>query len=372
MRSVFWHPWSLLFSNLALCAVSIAFTPPRIPLRLTVLLSIVTFTYVSFLHADLDQIADPYFFAGGMQAVVLFSNYFLLLDLMTPPHNCKNSFARLRWAWVVVLNPRGIGQPWQSRSLPAFSRSDRRYVPSRWAFCAQRLAMALLFFYFTDWYAPRVIHFLRLQSADLVAEKRDILFRIGSGDVTVREVLIRFWLPWNDGMLAYMNHTTVHCVISAFAVGVLGQAPAVWPPAYGDIRDAYFWQGFIYRAFVSNAFFLLKILSVVFHFEIPSPRNPRIKLVLRGTITFLVFVISAIFHGIESWVAGVCHVPAWRIFYFILTGFVIVVEDHVLFVIKNWFALEMAGRWRYLGYVWVWCFLAWAYPKFHLRDSTEC
>lgn len=83
----------------------------------------------------------------------------------------------------------------------------------------------------------------------------------------------------------------------------------------------------------------------------------------------LVFVISGVMHAVPlKLLGGEC--AAWPVvrWYLLVVGG-IVVEDLVLGAVKYLGLLTegaASGKkryWRYIGYVWVWCWFSWSLPK---------
>jgi len=155
----------------------------------------------------------------------------------TPPSGSR-SIKRLIWAVDLVLNPRGIGTSWQIRNLPAFSKMDPHYVPSRRSFIIQRIATGLIL-YATLRVYPLIeakIYVANLRDGDYSEYKESIIRRIG--EVSMHELFVRAWLPLPFFFTAWCRHQYFHSLVSVPAVA-LGDEPRRWPPLYGDVRDAY-------------------------------------------------------------------------------------------------------------------------------------
>jgi hypothetical protein len=160
---------------------------------------------------------------------------------------------KLIWAAEnVSFNPRGIGMPWQIRNIPPFDRKNPNYVPTRFVFIFQRILIAFLFYAMLEAFGVvnTEIYLPTLQDDDYSQEKESIVRRMG--DVSMRELLIRAWLPMDHFFGSVCVFTYQHSLVSAIAVA-FGDKPQRWPPLLGDIREAYslrrFWRYVLLSAF---------------------------------------------------------------------------------------------------------------------------
>ena len=186
--------------------------------------------------ADLSllSIDNRVLFGNLMVAVLLYANYYLCLIKASPPSQITK-YDQLRWLAGVVFNPRGIGKSWQIRNIPPFSRTNKSFCPSRKAFIWKRILQILLFTIMLEVYAE--IHLLiSPKRDDFMDEKIHFFSRLK--DVTLREIVIRLWLPFSTYLPMYLEFSSLHCLVSVIAV-TFGDNPSQWPPLYGDIRDAY-------------------------------------------------------------------------------------------------------------------------------------
>jgi hypothetical protein len=172
-------------------------------------------------------------------------NHILVLTMATPPSG-SNAAGRLKWAYELLLNPRGIGSSSQNGKIPPFSRRNPNYVPSRYGFITRRLVTALITFTIYKTYREvKGVYFFALRDGDYGEEKRGIIRRLGTGGVSMRELYIRAWLAVDYLLTGHCILRTLHSMASAFAVA-LGDEPRRWPPLLGDIREAYslrrFWR----------------------------------------------------------------------------------------------------------------------------------
>jgi hypothetical protein len=219
-------------------AGSIAFVPPTSMIRLFAFGGVLACVIIGIIYMDRGGSNQIIYFCAACQCgVALYSNYFLLLIKATPPPG-SSIVKRLIWAVDLVSNPRGIGTSWQIRNLPAFSKQDPNYVPSRRRFILQRLAAGLMFYAVVKLYylLEKKFYIANLRDGDYSEEKESIIRRIG--EASLHELFVRSWLPFSFFFTAWCRHQYLHSFVSASAVA-LGDEPRRWPPLYGDIRDAY-------------------------------------------------------------------------------------------------------------------------------------
>lgn len=239
-------PFIHLLLSYAAVTISIAFMPPTPMIRLGAFGGVLACVITGILYMDRSTssrlaLKSCAFCQCG---VVLYANYFLLLMKATPPPG-SSSIDRLKWTVDLVSNPRGIGTPWQARNLPAFSRKDPHYVPSRRRFIIQRIATGLTFYAMLKTFnlAQEKIYFANLQSGDYSEYKESIVRRIG--EVSPHELFIRAWLPLSSFFALWCRYQYWHSSVSVIFV-ILGDEPRRWPPLYGSLRDAYslrqFWR----------------------------------------------------------------------------------------------------------------------------------
>ncbi|KAI9767481.1 MAG: hypothetical protein M1840_005710, partial [Geoglossum simile] len=158
--------------------------------------------------------------------------------MATPPSG-SNAAGRLKWAYELLLNPRGIGSSSRNKKIPPFSRRDPNYVPSRYGFIARRLAAAVITFtIYKTFTVSKGVYFFALRDGDYEEEKEAIVRRLATGGVSMREFYIRAWLTVDFLLTGHCILRTLHSAASAFAVA-LGDEPRRWPPLLGDIREAY-------------------------------------------------------------------------------------------------------------------------------------
>jgi hypothetical protein len=247
------HPFVHLFLSYAMIALSIAFVPPNPIIRLGAFGGVVACAISGILYMDRSSASriTLEYCALCQCGVILYSNYFLLFMKATPP--LGSSIAkRLIWAVDLVLNPRGIGTSWQIKNLPAFSKKNRNYVPSRPRFIIQRVATGLIFYALIEafYLAQAKIYVPSLQDGDYSEHKERIIRRIG--EASMHELLVRAWLPLPALFTVWCRHQYLHSLVSVIAVA-LGDEPRRWPPLYGDVREAHslrkFW-GFVLIPFL--------------------------------------------------------------------------------------------------------------------------
>ena len=233
------NPFVQLFLSYSVTAVSIAFVPPIPMMRLSAFGVVLVVAVFGLLYKDRTQASVVWldFCAVCTCGVILYANYFLVLMKATPPPRSSWT-SRLLWAVDLVLNPRGIGTTWQVRNLPPFSKRDPKYVPSRCIFIIQRIATGLQFYVMMKAFTvvDAEIYNASLQDGDYNEYKESIIRRIG--DVSMRELFIRAWLPLQNVFGVWSRNQYLHCLVSVIAV-TFGDKPRRWPPLYGNIRDAY-------------------------------------------------------------------------------------------------------------------------------------
>jgi hypothetical protein len=227
----------LIYSLVAVC---LAFVPPRTWMRLCT--TALCNTCIVFLLFQMDRTRSSRVLlqlTGQWTCyAVVCLNHTLVLTMKTPPSG-SNTAGRLKWAYELLLNPRGIGSSSRNGKIPPFSRRDPNYVPSRYGFIARRLATALITFtIYKTFTAVKGVYFYALRDGDYGEEKRGIIRRLGTGGVSMRELYIRAWLTVDFLLTGHCILRALHSMVSAFAVA-LGDEPRRWPPLLGDIREAY-------------------------------------------------------------------------------------------------------------------------------------
>ena len=232
------HPFINVLLFYTIVAITAAFVPPKPLLRLGAVGVLLASVVLGLQHIDPCQVSIFWLHHAVecVCGVMLYSIQFIFLMNATPPPG-SNWVGKLMWAVGLECNPRGIGTPWQIRNLPPFDRKNPRYVPSRAGFLVQRIVNGLLVYaMFKASLAADDIYWAILQEGDYSEYKTSIIRRIL--DVSMREILIRAWLPLHFLFEVYCQHQYWHCLVSVIAVA-LGDEPRRWPPLYGDIRDAY-------------------------------------------------------------------------------------------------------------------------------------
>lgn len=235
--SIIRHPFFLLGLSYASIGFCIIYVPPKLPFRLTAFGIITFFIYMAIKAADLSLLStdNQLLFGNIMFAVLLYANYYLCLIKLSPPFQ-MTKYNQLRWIVGVAFNPRGIGKSWQIRNIPRFSRTNESFHPSRRAFICKRFLLFLLFSVMLEVYDA--IHLLiHLRQDDFTHEKVHFFCRLT--DVTIREIIVRLWLPFVTYLPMYLEYSSLHCLVSIIAVTLFGDDTSQWPPLYGDLRDAY-------------------------------------------------------------------------------------------------------------------------------------
>jgi len=208
-------------------------------MRSSAFCGVVAYAIYGLLHKDRSQASEAWleFYAECTCGVMFYASYFLVLMRATPPLG-SSAVKRLIWAIDMVANPRGVGTTWQIKNLPPFSRKDPTYVPSRYNFIVQRTISFFLIYTMLKMFkvAHAEIYLASLREGDYNEYKESIIRRIR--DVSMHELYIRAWLPFNMFFRTWCIHECFHRLVSVFAV-ILGDDPRRWPPLDGDIREAY-------------------------------------------------------------------------------------------------------------------------------------
>jgi hypothetical protein len=280
------NPFVQLFLSYAVAIVSVAFLPPTPMIRLSAFYGVLAYTVLGVCYTDRSQATPVWleFCAECTFGIVLYSHHFIFLAKAAPPPGSSTT-RRLTWAVSLAANPRGIGTTWQIRNLPSFSRKDPSYVPLRRSFIIQRIATCLFFYVMMKSFrvVDEEIFIASLRDGDYSEYKESVIRRIG--DVSMRELFIRAWLPFHSFINVWCQHQCLHCLLSVSAV-VLGDEPHRWPPLYGYIREAYslrrFW-GYVFdfpsrttRRFSNAGFCFILLTGLVFlaHSGIRSSASP--------------------------------------------------------------------------------------------------
>ncbi|TDZ17092.1 Acetyltransferase ataH [Colletotrichum orbiculare MAFF 240422] len=165
---------------------------------------------------------------------------------------------------------------------------------------------------------------------------------------------------------AYNWYTRLHLACALFFVGTGVDDPDEWPPAFGDVGEAYtlrrFWSKYydrlIYRTVSGWGEIIMRGVGMG-----PRPYRRWKRWMLNGVI----FLVSGVFHAQTDYLAGFgCgyweEVAWWMYNFFAICG-----EAVFLAAFERWcprFYGAMSGRaGRALGYLWVFAFHFWSKPK---------
>ena len=129
---------------------------------------------------------------------------------------------------------RHVNSPYEIKNVPPFTRSNPSYVPSKWTFVAQRLAIATTSYLILDLLA------LRKPPTNTNASDRAFIPMISRiGDVTLSGIE-------RKALMITEFATTFYCLIQCVqSVGVAVAAASglskveSWRPAFGSLSDAY-------------------------------------------------------------------------------------------------------------------------------------
>jgi hypothetical protein len=119
-----------------------------------------------------------------------------------------------------------------------------------------------------------------------------------------------------------------------------------------------FWPNLIRLAFIANAVF---IAEVVFRVSRGFP-------IYRQLVTILVFILSGGAHAVGFWAIDPTCDAMSAIWWSILMGLAVAFEDLIRWALSG---IRTSRRWRILGYIWVWVYLAWSLPKV-LFPNANC
>lgn len=193
-----------------------------------------------------------------------------------------------------------------------------------------------------------------------------------TGDITLRETLLRAFLAIDWAMAAYLVLEGCHHVFALLFVCVLRlDSPADWPPLFGDIRQITsirrFWGGFWHR------------LAVGPYGSHASAFSQKIAGFKRGSksdkfcVTFCIFLCSGLAHSAVSWQMGQrCGV--WRDVAWFMANFVAGAAEAGVQSVCATLARSVgwgraydgfaSGRWgKVFGVLWVFAFFFWSVPK---------
>jgi hypothetical protein len=356
--------------------LALTFYSSTIANRLTWFLAVLVLVCTSISQADRasnwgEQLCF-YMFGFGLYA----NCFFLLRPVVVPPSLRLSECFRLSAA--VLFSPR-MGIP--RKSLPAFSRKDPNWVPSRCRFLLQQAFSVtwkyLVHHYVLNNYQPYYY------MDDFSSPKNHLLRRFGSIDP--REAVVRAYFTFKTIFVSYLCSSTAHSVASLIAVACFNDAPASWPPLFGSLGDAYtirgyynqFWHKTMRKAFTVHGRFLAHRICQLS----PSSRYRR------HVVTLSALLVSGVMHAVAGSVSWRCR-NFQQIKYYLAVAAAIGFEDNVQTLYghlqrtcatrwcrnastknsrPNQVAVILEKRsfpsWKIPGYVWVLFFQFWMIPN---------
>lgn len=138
-------------------------------------------------------------------------------------------------AWCLLFNLRNINTSWTTKGLPAFSRDNQEYVPSKSEFVGKRISQILIIYLTLD----ATFAFLPAPNPEIdIPEYKQAVFS-RMGDITLEEIIARPFTVLLPAFSIYGIFTIVYNIASITMVLFGGSEPQNWPPLFGSFRDAY-------------------------------------------------------------------------------------------------------------------------------------
>lgn len=186
--------------------------------------------------------------------------------------------------------------------------------------------------------------------------------------ITKRELLVRIHEAATNFLPDYLILSSYHDFFAILFILTGLDQSWEWPPLFGSITQAYsmrrfwsmFWHRLIYRSFSSHAAVITSTLGM----------NQRTS-VSRIVNNWLVFLFSALMHGVVFWQFGTKCAWSSSMWYWLLQPVAFVLEG-----VGQQFWGRFRWRWlawvkpqvlkgfeRMVGYVWVFTWLVWEAPR---------
>ena len=148
---------------------------------------------------------------------------------------------RFWWAASHIFNYRFIGTPWEVPNVPAFSKSDPDYVPSKRQFLWSSLCAVMLSLFLLD--CTSLMSAPPEEIGVLFSKEREGFFsRLGS--VTVEEVPTRLITIFMASLCIYLLFQVIYCTTAFIMVGLRLSDLRTWRPLYGSVGDAWSLRSF--------------------------------------------------------------------------------------------------------------------------------
>lgn len=144
---------------------------------------------------------------------------------------------RLKFGYLVKTSSRNEGTPWIVKNTPPFSSKDAKFVPSRKAFCFQRLAMIVVTFLFFDLLSQQKNPLE--DNAQLYSSGRVRIFTGDNQNLTTERILTRLIsvvMCWICAALFISSEYSIYAVLS---VALHIKDVRQYPPSFGPVSEAY-------------------------------------------------------------------------------------------------------------------------------------
>jgi hypothetical protein len=317
-------------------------------------------------------------------------------------------WARYLAAWKSLWDMRGIRTKPPTQNIPASDCSKHSQMSSsRLKFLLHRCAK-FVFKYL-------ILEVLAIspppKPEDFAAAKEPFFSRLRS--INGEELAIRIFSTVGFWVNMYLFISVLYDVLTVFHVGLGIDPPHAWPPAFGNISEAYsvrqFWGyvlfSFQYPVFIAGQFesFLSFPLSSFHSYQrtqrkiIDRPRKtwhqtlrqlltananffassilhiPEGTLLSRYSKILFAFVISGSLHFMTDTIVGVSSTESGAVTFFAIQAVTVMLEDGVQELWRRWEGqswgrtgegVKLGGRYnRAFGYVWVILFAIWSSPR---------
>jgi hypothetical protein len=142
---------------------------------------------------------------------------------------------RLWFRWNSMWAFRRVNSPYEVKNVPPFSSSDPSFVPSKWTFVAQRLAITATCYLVLDLLAPRTPP----TNAAGMFDPSFIPMISRIGDITFSELKRKALMISGFAVTFYCIIQTAQSFGAAVAVASGLSKVESWRPAFGSLTDAY-------------------------------------------------------------------------------------------------------------------------------------
>lgn len=211
-----------------------------------------------------------------------------------------------------------------------------------------------------------------LMASDVAPEKEILIRRAlgiypGGSNVTVRELAIRMWALIDNIIPDYLEISTIHDITAIFFIVSGMDQSWEWPPMFGSILHVYsvrfywakFWHLIIYKSFSAHS------ASIIWWVGIREK-----TVVTRFTRNALVFILSAVMHGLVDWRMQPRCTFSRSLLYWFMQPMAFVMEGLVQHYWKQWTGDSTQSPSkirtvfeRLVGYMWAFVWMYWCVPK---------